>query len=605
MARVALGLLLFALSAPVEATTITILNVDGAGEGFNDPTPVAPVGGNPGATLGAQRLNVFQYAAAIWATALVSPVEIRVRASFDPFACSGSNAILGFGGALGAYRDFVGAPLPGTWYPAPLASALAGVDIDGGSDDIQVMFNTAVGGGGSCPFDFYYGLDASPPASTPGHAVSDLASVVLHELGHGLGFGSLVDVTTGQKALGFDDTYMLNVENHTTGTLFPAMTDAERLAAIVDTGDLHWAGPAVVAASGILSVGREPSSGHVLLFAPGTVQEGSTLNHFDNGLVPNQVMEAYYAGAIHDPGLALQVMQDLGWTVITLCGNGMLDGSEQCDDGNTAAGDGCSPVCRLEGCVVCTGEPSVCTPCATDHYMCDKAAVNAAAGGTKFDKASLPQRSLQDQFGSETCTFKIEDLVCNPAEKNGEGPPSHPAIHQVSYKLFCPTKFTKQTGVLVVDQVNPNGVTVDVLKKVTVLVPSGKTDLGPTPPPPPQTPPATAPPLTVDHFLCYKVKGPSYKKSLVAVTVTDQFYPAGYPGLTLVKMTKLCTPVNMANEDPTAPNHAEHLACYQATLAKGTVFSTRTVVTNNTDLGANVLAVKSAGELCVPALKNP
>src|SRR5262249_60190992 len=30
------------------AATITIINNDGAGEGFNDPTPAAPVGGNPG-----------------------------------------------------------------------------------------------------------------------------------------------------------------------------------------------------------------------------------------------------------------------------------------------------------------------------------------------------------------------------------------------------------------------------------------------------------------------------------------------------------------------------------------------------------------------------
>jgi hypothetical protein len=34
------------------AATIVIVNNDGAGEGFNDPTPVAPVGGNPGVTLG-------------------------------------------------------------------------------------------------------------------------------------------------------------------------------------------------------------------------------------------------------------------------------------------------------------------------------------------------------------------------------------------------------------------------------------------------------------------------------------------------------------------------------------------------------------------------
>jgi hypothetical protein len=48
--------------APVVAgaATITIINNNAAGVGFNDPTPVAPVGGNPGVTLGAQRLYIFQ-----------------------------------------------------------------------------------------------------------------------------------------------------------------------------------------------------------------------------------------------------------------------------------------------------------------------------------------------------------------------------------------------------------------------------------------------------------------------------------------------------------------------------------------------------------------
>src|SRR5687767_11531911 len=50
-------------------------------EGFNDPTVVAPVGGNPGTTLGEQRLLAFQHAANIWAQTLDSGVEIRIEAS--------------------------------------------------------------------------------------------------------------------------------------------------------------------------------------------------------------------------------------------------------------------------------------------------------------------------------------------------------------------------------------------------------------------------------------------------------------------------------------------------------------------------------------------
>ena len=48
------------------AATFTIVNLDSAGEGFNELTSAAPVGGNSGTTLGQQRLNAFQHAANIW-----------------------------------------------------------------------------------------------------------------------------------------------------------------------------------------------------------------------------------------------------------------------------------------------------------------------------------------------------------------------------------------------------------------------------------------------------------------------------------------------------------------------------------------------------------
>ncbi len=44
------------------------------------------------------------------------------------------------------------------------------------------------------------------------------------------------------------------------------------------------------------------------------------------------------------------------------CGNGMLDGLEGCDDGNTMATDGCSATCEVEPGFACDGEPSVCGP---------------------------------------------------------------------------------------------------------------------------------------------------------------------------------------------------------------------------------------------------
>ena len=57
----ATGLTLFTLAA--SAATVTVVNNDSAGEGFNDPTAVSAVPGNLATTLGGQRLNAAQAAA--------------------------------------------------------------------------------------------------------------------------------------------------------------------------------------------------------------------------------------------------------------------------------------------------------------------------------------------------------------------------------------------------------------------------------------------------------------------------------------------------------------------------------------------------------------
>src|SRR5215813_13047702 len=70
------------------AATIVIQNMNAAGEGFNDPTPAAPVGGNAGTTLGQQRLIALQAAANILGAALTSTQTIVIRASFEPLTCT-------------------------------------------------------------------------------------------------------------------------------------------------------------------------------------------------------------------------------------------------------------------------------------------------------------------------------------------------------------------------------------------------------------------------------------------------------------------------------------------------------------------------------------
>ena len=46
---------------------------------------------------------------------------------------------------------------------------------------------------------------------------------------------------------------------------------------------------------------------------------------------------------------------------VSLCGNSVLDSGEECDDGNTNSGDGCSSTCTIESGFACSGEPSTCT----------------------------------------------------------------------------------------------------------------------------------------------------------------------------------------------------------------------------------------------------
>lgn len=308
---VALGVMVLGVRPAADAATILVVNNDGAGEGFNDPTVVAPVGGNPGTTLGAQRLNAFQHAANIWGGLLSSTVTIRVGATFDPLTCNATSAVLGSAGPTTAHRDFTGAPVANTWYVQALANALNGNDLDAATNDLSAQFNSSIGTTCSFPNTWYYGLDRNAPGTQ-----IDFVSVVLHELGHGLGFVSLVNLSTGAKFNGLNDTYMRNLENHGASPAdYPSMTNAQRVAASISTGNLHWVGAKVQAASGGLTAGTVGT--HVRMYAPNPAEPGSSVSHWDTALTPNESMEPSYTGVDHTPGLTLRLFEDLGWILST------------------------------------------------------------------------------------------------------------------------------------------------------------------------------------------------------------------------------------------------------------------------------------------------
>ena len=234
--RLLLPALWLCLASAASAATITIVNLDGVNEGFNDPTPATPVGGNNGTTVGLQRLNVFGRAAEIWGTRLVSNVPILVAAKFDPLSCSDTSGVLGSAGPNTVHRDFAGAPVANTWYTAAQANALSGTDLSPANYDISATFNSELGKPGCLSsLSWYYGFDGNTPANG-----IDLLDTVLHEIAHGLGFLSLVNLSTGAKFSGLDgvprdDAYMRHLENHSTGKTYPAMTNTERLTASTNT----------------------------------------------------------------------------------------------------------------------------------------------------------------------------------------------------------------------------------------------------------------------------------------------------------------------------------------------------------------------------------
>jgi len=222
---------------------ITIQNDNGPTVGFNDPTPATPVGGNTGTTLGAQRLIVFDRAAAIWGDLLDSPVEIVVKASFVPLFCDANSGALGGARAASIVLDAPTAPLH-AWYPVALANKLAGVDLTPGAQEITAVFNSRVGELNCLEsFHWYYGLDGNHGDDL------DLLTVLLHELGHGLGFVTLVDERSGSEFQNQPDVFESRIFDTQASRYWTEMNGFERQASAINTGHLVWDGPAVRAAA--------------------------------------------------------------------------------------------------------------------------------------------------------------------------------------------------------------------------------------------------------------------------------------------------------------------------------------------------------------------
>ncbi|MEJ0084240.1 MAG: PA domain-containing protein [Pseudomonadota bacterium] len=237
---------LMAAPAANAALTIYIANGNAAGVGFNDTTPVAPVGGNSGTTLGQQRQIAFAYAAQKWGATLTSSVDVYIYARFTALACSETGAVLGSAGTTEVFSDFPNAPIANTWYSNALADKIAGEDLDPVAYDINANFNVNLGKTGCLTgVPFYFGLD-----NNHGSAV-DFVTVLTHEMAHGLGFQTFTNGSNG-TLLGEPDIPQPAIWDHylydnVAGVNWVQMTPAQRVASAVGVNSLVWTGPNVTA----------------------------------------------------------------------------------------------------------------------------------------------------------------------------------------------------------------------------------------------------------------------------------------------------------------------------------------------------------------------
>jgi hypothetical protein len=248
-----LFLSLVASSTALGSATIVIQNIDDQPNvGFNDPTPVSPIGGNGGTTLGQQRLNAFQFAADIWGATLTSGPTITVRAKWlTNMTCTATTAALGSATATSSRSNFANAPFPNTWYGIALANKLASTDFNGAVAEIDAQFNLRIGQSGCLQNSFWYlGLDGNH-----GNGV-DLVAVVLHEFSHGLGFQTFTRKDTGVQPSGLPTIYDRFLFDNTTGKSWIQMTDGERVASAIND-NLVWTGSQVTSdVPGVLGTPR-------------------------------------------------------------------------------------------------------------------------------------------------------------------------------------------------------------------------------------------------------------------------------------------------------------------------------------------------------------
>ena len=259
--------------------------------------------------------SVFEQAATTWANYLKSDVPIRIYVKWRPLA----TGILGSAGAYSSVRNFVGANKLNTWYPIALAEKMAHTNLNGTDSDIVATFNS------DFP-DWFIGTNG-----VPSNNQIDLYSVVLHEMGHGLGFIGQIqaDVTSNSTSIatatygypGIFDQFIFDSKNKQLIDTLTYKKNSNELFKQIISDSLFFSSNAVL---------RNNSNASARLYAPKPTQrnptnpmgyiEGSSVYHVDQNTYPPGNLNALMTPQIARGEITAQlgpivkgIFNDLGW----------------------------------------------------------------------------------------------------------------------------------------------------------------------------------------------------------------------------------------------------------------------------------------------------
>lgn len=239
----------------------------------------------------------FQYAVNIWSELIDSSQLVEIEANWEDLP----GETLGSASPTGLAQNFAGAGFTDTYYPIALANSIAGNDL---SSDVDI----------ACNFDsgspWYFGTDGNVP---PGQY--DFVTVVLHELGHGLGIIGSALVVGNTGFLGSGGTpyiYDRFVVTATGDTITEVSQGTAVLATALTSGGLYWAGQ-----NGVAAATAPPG-----IYAPSNWESGASFSHLREDMylsgTPNSLMtpQLYTGEAIHNPGPIIGgMMSDMGWGI--------------------------------------------------------------------------------------------------------------------------------------------------------------------------------------------------------------------------------------------------------------------------------------------------